>query len=78
MMSWMDYRSKHGPLAMAERLEYALAQVAFYVASAGGMKKQGGGKLKIKDFLPYHKDEPLGIAQVMNVLGGKTKGKKGG
>lgn len=35
-----------------ERLEIRLASISHVIALAGGMKRKGGGKLTIEDFLP--------------------------
>lgn len=70
-LAWFEYRKKHGPLHALPRIEWALAQVAHMVASAGGLKKKGGGDFQLDDFLPFKERPKLTLRSAMKALGVK-------
>lgn len=70
---WLAYRAKHGPLNTASRIEWAIGQLSYLVATAAEMKKRGGGKFAISDFLPFAPKPKLTLASAMKALGVKKK-----
>lgn len=51
----MQYRNLRGSLAFHRRLEQSIGWLSYLVSAAAGMKKEGGGKFALADFLPHEK-----------------------
>ncbi|WP_012313259.1 phage tail assembly protein T [Pseudomonas putida] len=48
VLSWVDYRDKHGSLNIARRQELSAALIAVQV------NRSWGGKADLYDFMPHH------------------------
>ncbi|MCE0865579.1 hypothetical protein LU674_024630 [Pseudomonas alloputida] len=48
VLSWVDYRDKHGSLNIARRQELSAALIAVQV------NRSRGGKADLYDFMPHH------------------------
>lgn len=66
--AWMAYRAEHGPLHLAERLEWVGALIAHTVASTIP-RKRGARAPKFEDFLPQRRkpedETPITLDEAM-------------
>lgn len=56
-LNWIRYRNKHGTISAGLRVEKTLAYVALKFASAY-LKKPGGAKFNLDDFLLFQHKQP--------------------
>jgi hypothetical protein len=59
-VAWREFERGFGPITLHERIDAVGALIAHTVAKGSGLKRENGGELEVRDFMPTWGPEVVG------------------